>query len=123
MSGSRAARASSSREEIGVEGRLGADRFADAIGADRSFVDAPRKRVVVRARLAEMLLEERQRLGLQVAAVVDAEPLHLGSVTGPIPWNFPTGRLSTKAGPILGVMTNRPSGLRSSDAILARNLL
>ena len=33
-------------------------------------------------------------------------------VAGPMPWNFPTGSVSTKAGPISGVITNSPSGLR-----------
>ena len=33
-------------------------------------------------------------------------------VAGPTPWNFPTGNVSTKAGPMLGVMTKSPSGLR-----------
>ena len=47
----------------------------------------------------------------------------LAAVAGPMPWNFPTGRFSTKAGPAFGVMTNRPSGFFSPDAILARNLL
>ena len=47
----------------------------------------------------------------------------LAEVAGPMPWNLPTGKASTKAGPILGVMTNSPSGLRWSEASLARNLL
>ena len=124
MSGSEGRACLVEREEVGAERRLGADGLADAIGADRAFVDAPREGVVVGARLAEVLLEERQRLGLQVAAVADPEPLHLRRASrGRSRGTCPTGRPSTKAGPILGVMTNRPSGLRSSEAILARNLL
>ena len=45
-------------EEIGIECSFSADGFANAIGADRSFVDAPRKGVVVGARLSELLPEE-----------------------------------------------------------------
>ena len=45
------------------------------------------------------------------------------AVFGPMPWNRPTGSVSTNAGPMRGVMTNSPSGLRWSDASLASNLL
>ena len=44
-------------------------------------------------------------------------------VAGPTPWNLPTGSVSMNPGPILGAMTNSPSGLRWSEASLARNLL
>ena len=44
-------------------------------------------------------------------------------VAGPTPWNFSSGGVSTKEGPIFGLMTTRPSGLRCSEASLARNLL
>jgi hypothetical protein len=44
-------------------------------------------------------------------------------VTGPTLWNLLIGRSSTKFDPMLGVMTNSPSGLRWSDASLAKNLL
>src|SRR6202012_3356219 len=36
----------------------------------------------------------------------------LALVAGPMPWNLPTGRASTNAGPISGVMTYWPFGLR-----------
>src|SRR6202049_4050963 len=40
----------------------------------------------------------------------------LATVAGPTPWNLPTGSPSTNAGPILGVMTNKPpSGLRCPE--------
>src|SRR5260370_1702399 len=47
----------------------------------------------------------------------------LSAVTGPTPWNLPTGNASTNAAPIAGVTTNWPLGLRWSEASLARNLL
>jgi len=34
------------------------------------------------------------------------------AVTGPTPLKCPTGKASTNDGPIRGVMTNSPSGLR-----------
>src|SRR5262249_52828244 len=72
-------------EEIDAECRLGADGLTDAIGADRSFVDAPRAGVVVGARLSELLLEEWQCLGPEVAALADPEPLHLRARHGSDP--------------------------------------
>jgi hypothetical protein len=36
----------------------------------------------------------------------------LAFVAGPMPWNLPTGSVSTKPGPISGVMSYRPLGLR-----------
>src|SRR6266487_2931585 len=47
----------------------------------------------------------------------------LSAVTGPTPWNLPTGKVSTNAAAIAGVTTNWPLGLQWSEASLARNLL
>jgi drug/metabolite transporter (DMT)-like permease len=44
-------------------------------------------------------------------------------VAGPMPWNLPTGKDSTKTGPISGVMTYWPFGLRWSEVSFARNFL
>lgn len=52
-----------------------------------------------------------------------AVALNRAAVAGPMPWNLPTGRVSTNAGPVSGGMTYWPLGLRGSDASLARNLL
>ena len=45
-------------EEIGTERVLRTDGLANAIGADRAFVDAARKPIVIRPRLAELLLKK-----------------------------------------------------------------
>ena len=50
-----------------------------ARSAHRSLVDAARDPVVVGPGLAEVLLEKRQCLRLEIAAVTDAEPFHLGA--------------------------------------------
>jgi len=47
-------------------------------GTTRRSVLAARDGVIVRAGLAEILLQEFERLRLQVGAGMDAEPLHLG---------------------------------------------
>jgi hypothetical protein len=47
----------------------------------------------------------------------------LAAVAGPTPWKSETSNASTKAGPISGVMTNCPFGLRWPEASFARNLL
>ena len=68
--------------------------------------------------------QEVQRLRAQVGAGLDAKVVHLGRRrrADAVELARPAGA-STKAGPILGVMTNSPSGLRWSEASLARNLL
>ena len=107
-----------------IECVLGTDRFANAIGADRTLVDAARNPVIVWSRLSEVLLEKCQRLRLEIAADTDAEPFHLGA--GRRDQSHETCRRAAfrrKPAPILGVMTNKPSGLRWLEAILARNLL
>ena len=57
--------------------RFGSDGFANAIGANRSFIDAASQGIVVGPRLPELLLEEWQGPGPEVASVADPEPLHL----------------------------------------------
>jgi len=78
--------------------------------------------VEVRARLAEVLLQEGERSFRSRPVLMPSRPI-FAAVAGPTPWNFETSRSSTKAGPISGVMTNCPSGLRRPEASLARNLL
>jgi hypothetical protein len=68
-------------------------------------------------------LHEFERLIAHVEASVEAEAFIFALVAGPMPWNLPTGRASTNAGPISGVMTYWPFGLRWSEANFARNLL
>ena len=50
----------------------------DAVGANRTMVDAPGDAEVVRARIAEVRLEEGQGSVTQVGACDDAEAQHLG---------------------------------------------
>jgi hypothetical protein len=47
----------------------------------------------------------------------------LAAVAGRMPWNFGTSSPSRKPGPISGVMTNWPFGLRWLEASFARNWL
>ena len=61
-------------------------------------------------RFTEMLLQK-------------GESLIFAAVAGPTPWNLATGNDAMKSGPIAGVMTNCPFGLRWLDASLARSLL
>ena len=63
--------------EVAEERILGADRLADAVGADLPIVDASRDPVVVRAGLAEVGLHEFKRLIAHVEAGVKAERVHL----------------------------------------------
>ena len=66
-------------EEIGGERVLGADGFSYPIGADGPLVDAARNPVIVRARFAEMLLQEGQGLRPEVEPGLDPKSLHFGS--------------------------------------------
>ena len=45
------------------------------------------------------------------------------AVARPTPWNFSIGRESRSFSASCGRITVRPSGLRRSEAVLARNLL
>jgi hypothetical protein len=70
-----------------------------------------------------MLLQDGKRHHPEIRARSDAEPLHLRRRDGPTPWNLATGSAAVKFGPMSGVMTNWPFGLRWPEASLARNLL
>jgi len=63
-------------------------------------------------RFAEMLLQERERFRSQVRAGFDAEALHLRGRHRPDAMKFRDGSAAMKAGPISGVITNCPFGLR-----------
>jgi hypothetical protein len=66
-------------EEIGGKRVLGADGFPYPIGTDRPLIDAARNPVIVRARFAEMLLQEGQGLRPEVESSLDPKSLHLTS--------------------------------------------
>jgi hypothetical protein len=59
--------------QIAEEGVLGAEGIPDAIGPDRSLIDAAGYPVIVSAGLAEVRLQERQRLYADVQAGLDSE--------------------------------------------------
>jgi hypothetical protein len=46
-----------------------------------------------------VILEKGQRLRSEISAGPDAKTLHLARVTGPMPWNFPTGSVAMKRTP------------------------
>jgi hypothetical protein len=98
-------------EDIGGEGVLGADRLARAVGLDGPLVDRPRDPIIPGAGFPEMLLEEGERLCLEVGPLSMPRRCILAAVAGPTPRNFLTGSASTKAGPWCGVITNWPFGL------------
>ena len=64
-------------EEISGKRVLGADRLADAVGEDRTVVDAARDPIVKSPRLTKVLLKERHRLRSQVETGFDPEFVHL----------------------------------------------
>ena len=74
-------------------------------------------------RLQKCVRRKVSSLALKSSAVKIPSRFILAAVAGPTPWKRSTVRPSTKPGPIAGVMTNNPSGLRWSEASLARNLL
>ncbi len=63
--GASASRASS-KVKRSTDNVLGADRLADAVGEDRTVVDAARDPIVIGPRLAEMLSKKRHRLRSQI---------------------------------------------------------
>ena len=105
------------------EGVLGPDRLADPVGAYRAFVDAARDPVIIGAGLAECCCRKARRLRFRSSPVLMPSRSILALVAGPMPWNFPTGRVSTKPGPISGVMTKRPIRLALVGGELGEELV
>ena len=109
--------------EIPREGGLRAGGLTRAVGNDRAIVFAIRDAEIPLGRFAKMALQEDERLCPQIRARLNPSRCIFAAVTGPTPWNLPIGSDAMKSGPISGVMTNWPFGLRWLDASLARNLL
>ena len=109
--------------QVAGEGRFRSGGLARAIRHDRTVVLATGDGVKPRTGLAEVLLQEFQRLAPQIRAREDAEAVHPFRRHPSDTMEFATGNASTKAEPIAGVTTNWPLGLLWSDASLARNLL
>src|SRR5215213_10005163 len=65
------------RPQVALEGVFGPNGLPNAVGMDRPVIYAARDRIVVATGLSEPLLEKRQRLGPEVGACVDAQPVHL----------------------------------------------
>src|SRR3954469_24277764 len=65
-------------EEVARKRVLGSDRLADGVSADRAGVHNARDGMEVRAGFAEVLLQNREGLRLQVSPGPDGEPVHPG---------------------------------------------
>lgn len=99
-------------DEVGGKRVFGADGFADPVGADLPVVDATRDPIVIASGLPEIGLHEVERLIAHVEAGVETQGIHLGVGRWPDAVELADGRASTNAGPISGVMTYWPFGLR-----------
>src|SRR5580704_917279 len=100
------------RVQVLRESVLRPNRLSDAAGMDRPFINAARDPVIVGTGLTEVLLKEGQGLRPQIEARLDPEPMHFCCRRRSNAMELGNRKFSTKAGPIFGVMTKRPSGLR-----------
>src|SRR5208283_5430006 len=64
-------------EDIGGKSVLCTKRLADPVGLNRSLVHAARDPVIIRRRLAEVLLKKGKRLLSEIESGSDPEPIHL----------------------------------------------
>src|SRR5205085_5915101 len=76
-------------EEIGGEGILGTNGLPYPVGTHRPLIDAPRRPIEIRARLSEVLLQERKRRRSKVESGLDPELLHLPGRGWPDPMKLP----------------------------------
>src|SRR5438874_10395981 len=75
------------------EGVLGADRFADTVGADGALVDAPRNPVIAGAGLAEISGHELERLVTHIHAREDTEAIQFRAGRRADPMEFADGEI------------------------------
>lgn len=85
-----------------------ADGFADAIRPDLAFVDATGDAIEIRAGLPKCSCRKASDFDFRWSPVSIPYSRMRSAVAGPTPWNFLTGRVSTKPGPFFGVMTAWP---------------
>ena len=109
--------------DVALESILGGDGFGGAVGNDFAVVDAEGELVQPMAVTAEVAFDELISMVRRSPTVRMPRLASRSAVTLPTPGRRSTGSGGRKALTSSGWITKRPSGLRQSEAIFARNLL